>query len=1004
MKEDSETPFTFNPSVNPEDEKQLGGESFFSKNKKLILILAGCLIVIIIIAIVLIVVLKGKGKGNKNKDSNKGETSDNYFVAKFEIPEDSTNAKIFSQFSSEPNRLNYSIHIISVKVNNSFINAKEGQYLFKKKGNYTLYFYLTKTIPFLDNFFFDCKYLVEVSFEHIDMRPIKSVIELFEGCINLKKINYGDNFKTESLIAMDELFSSCISLTEIDLSNFNTSKVVSMNDMFVKCSQLTSINFGKIKTPNLKSMRGMFKECSALTSIDLSNFDTSNVENYEHIFNGCKSLASIDTKYIFTDNAKDLTSMFQDCSSLVYLNLDHFNTSSVTDMSYMFTGCGKLQSISLKKWNTENVNDMNAMFRGCTELRSIDLSSFYTPKLKNIKELFSGCAFLLELDLSKFDTSIVQDVTNAFYGFGTNGKITYNSTRITSNVINLFPSSWEKIDVEKKEEKEEEKEEEGKKEEQIKIEPKSKAQHLEVALLKGQKIEKKDTMKKQKDEQSKPTKWDKYNLKYIKKINIVFANRPKLPKINLISYIIEPFLLKNYIDEEGNELKELTHYYYEDFCFNLGIAFKLILSIFAFFVFIFSKIYKIDGLSFLLFLILYFVMTILSITFNFPSCYRNRKTFGFCTLLDPYKKLNKKKYKPRNPNIISVVRFISDLVLALVSLGLIVVFLFFPDDDNNEDFLDIYPIEPDKKTENLLLPNICYSSIYNLPLYLYLPFINDAYYYREEINETGPHFYSSLQRTNYRRLFFGDDYEIVDIRNLINKTDSGTVKMIQYNVVNKAKNIEITILSIKGTTFNKDIYLDAQLYFSSVLLNLLSTFSIMTQKNTKAFKLIEYSLSIPYRIFFRFLIIDDYLQKLQSAYINNEYTFYKNVVIVGHSLGGGLAKLFGRIMKKQAISLSGPGINAFHSLWKYEGKSENFEISSIDLVPDRDLVPRVEVSGGTIYRIVCQFGAFECHSKVNSLCEVLIMCDIPTYKEYCMKVAELNSEQMKSIAESVDLN
>ena len=62
--------------------------------------------------------------------------------------------------------------------------------------------------------------------------------------------------------------------------------------------------------------------------------------------------------------------------------------------------------------------------------------------------------------------------------------------------------------------------------------------------------------------------------------------------------------------------------------------------------------------------------------------------------------------------------------------------------------------------------------------------------------------------------------------------------------------------------------------------------------------------------------------------------------------------MFGRTVKKQAISLSGPGINAFNSLWNYEGESENFEISAIDLVPDRDLVPRVEVSGGTIYRII----------------------------------------------------
>ena len=195
-----------------------------------------------------------------------------------------------------------------------------------------------------------------------------------------------------------------------------------------------------------------------------------------------------------------------------------------------------------------------------------------------------------------------------------------------------------------------------------------------------------------------------------------------------------------------------------------------------------------------------------------------------------------------------------------------------------------------------------------MPLKLYLPFINDAYYYG---NYQGyePYYTSSLQYKGYKKLFFSDDYDINIIGNLIK--ENNTVKMIQYNVINKGKkkDNDITILSIKGTSYKKDIFLYAQLYVSSILLNLLSTFSLYTQKDTYSFRFIEYSLSIPYRLFFRYLMIDDYLKKLQKAYIDNEFSFYKNVVIVGHSLGGGLAKLFGRIMNKQAISLSGPGIN-----------------------------------------------------------------------------------------------
>ena len=68
------------------------------------------------------------------------------------------------------------------------------------------------------------------------------------------------------------------------------------------------------------------------------------------------------------------------------------------------------------------------------------------------------------------------------------------------------------------------------------------------------------------------------------------------------------------------------------------------------------------------------------------------------------------------------------------------------------------------------------------------------------------------------------------------------------------------------------------------------------------------------------------------------------------------------MVKKPSISLSGPSANAFHSLWGEEGINVNFDITNIDLIPDMDLVPRVEVSGGTIYRIICREGLLGCHN------------------------------------------
>lgn len=66
-------------------------------------------------------------------------------------------------------------------------------------------------------------------------------------------------------------------------------------------------------------------------------------------------------------------------------------------------------------------------------------------------------------------------------------------------------------------------------------------------------------------------------------------------------------------------------------------------------------------------------------------------------------------------------------------------------------------------------------------------------------------------------------------------------------------------------------------------------------------------------------------------------------------------------------------MNSFHSLWKFVGGSEYFELTSIDIIPDLELVPMVDISGGAVYRILCQKPSIECYSKELSLCESMIM-------------------------------
>ena len=241
---------------------------------------------------------------------------------------------------------------------------------------------------------------------------VTDMSHMFEGSGELTTIRLS-NFNTSNVTDMSWMFAGCTGLQIINVSNFNTEKVTDMSGMFYDCISLKNLNLSSFNTSNVTNMRAMFTFYQ-LSTLDLSNFDTRKVTNMESMFSCCDYLTNLDISSFNTSNVTDMCYMFERCSSLTSLDLSNFNTSNVTGMRNMFEACRNLKRLNLSNFNTSKVTSMNSMFLECNTLTSLNISNFNTSRVTNMEMMFCKCYKLTDLDLSSFNTSRVIEMSKMF--------------------------------------------------------------------------------------------------------------------------------------------------------------------------------------------------------------------------------------------------------------------------------------------------------------------------------------------------------------------------------------------------------------------------------------------------------------------------------------------------------------------------------------------------------------------------------------------------------------
>ena len=212
---------------------------------------------------------------------------------------------------------------------------------------------------------------------------------------------------------------------------------------------------------------------------------------------------------------------------------------------------------------------------------------------------------------------------------------------------------------------------------------------------------------------------------------------------------------------------------------------------------------------------------------------------------------------------------------------------------------------------------------------------------------------------------------------IISKND-GILIMTDIDIRNK---IGVRVFSIRGTFALKDTLLDVEMFASSATLSLIRLFPLIGNTESYLSRQISKYLTFPKTYLKDYTLTNHYMEELSKNYEKFSDT-NRNIIFTGHSLGGGLAKYMGIKYNKQSISFSGPGVTPLEYEYTQKNINNNYiKNYFVDIVPDKDIVPRLETTSGTIYRIICEepLFSFKCHSIDRTFCMMGLMCQGEEY-------------------------
>jgi lipase ATG15 len=242
----------------------------------------------------------------------------------------------------------------------------------------------------------------------------------------------------------------------------------------------------------------------------------------------------------------------------------------------------------------------------------------------------------------------------------------------------------------------------------------------------------------------------------------------------------------------------------------------------------------------------------------------------------------------------------------------------------------------------------------------------------------------------YLDQWFGEGFAVndEDIVNTFRQEVPGGQAAVAYFLIS-FPSVNSAIVVVRGSTTSWEWLTDAQLWGSAavaqVIRFLLPVGELFTPILDELLLAVSWVEAASLQKIALYKQTTSFVQALQA---DGNFT---KLQITGHSLGGGIAIITGAQTGIPAIAVSGPNALLSRKTFQPPVTEEELNTNIFNIVPDRDIMPRIDDLADLYQRIQCRGPAndlWACHSVTRSLCEIAYQCGTGNRPALCVCATE----------------